>query len=41
MISKRTYVERRTGGMEVWLVEKWLLFGVIPLYVKHTLATGV
>lgn len=36
MIVREENVEYRAGGMEVWHIVKWSLFGMIPLYVKRT-----
>jgi hypothetical protein len=31
----RNVVKRYTAYLEYWIIEKWLLFGFIPLYIKE------
>lgn len=36
MIIKKTYIDRRLGGLRMYKIESYYLFGFIPLYIKET-----
>jgi hypothetical protein len=38
MLTKTVDFERTNGGLTVWLVETWRLFGFIPIFIKRVRA---